>query len=201
MAMGLGSWRTKTKVVTDDWEEKAEKVLSNFNYTSPDEIDIYDICWRYGIKILPLDSPFIGDSIDYQSIQHLKAFSIPSDVGRRGTIFIKECLNSIEKKLLIAEEFCHIYSQYSSQLSADTYMIAKAEKQVKKMTAYLLMPKSFMEGIYDAALDEAVLISDIADYFVVTDEFAQYRLKLIFDRNINALYALRGKLGTLEWYE
>lgn len=188
-------------MTTDDWEEKAEKVLSNFNYTYPDEIDMFDICWRYGIKILPLDSPFLGDSINYQSIKHLKAFSIPGNVGRRGTIFIKESLNPIERKLLLAEEFCHIYSHYSSQLSADTYMIAKAEKQAKKLAAYLLMPKLFIEEIYDTALDEAVLISDIADYFVVTEEFAQYRLKLTFDRNINALYALRGKLGTLEWYE
>lgn len=68
------------------------------------------------------------------------------------------------------------------------------------MSAYLLMPDMFMGVIYDAAIDEAVLISDLADYFVVTEEFAQYRLKLTFNRSIGALYVLRGKLGTLEWY-
>ncbi|MDN8674730.1 hypothetical protein Q0N22_14970, partial [Staphylococcus aureus] len=85
----------------------------------PDEIDMYDICWRYGIKILPLDAPFIGELVDYQSISHLKALSIPKESGRRGTIFIKEGLDPIEKKLLLAEEFCHIYSHHSSQLRID----------------------------------------------------------------------------------
>lgn len=191
----------KLHTVTDDWEERAVKVLSNFNYAYPDEIDMYDICWRYGIKILPLDSPFICNSLDYQSISHLKALSIPGDIGRRGTIFIKEGLGPIEKKLLLAEEFCHIYSHHSSQLTIDKYSIGKTEKQAKKMAAYLLMPKMFMDTVYDAAIDEAVLVSDIADHFVVTEEFAQYRLKLIFNRTVDALYTLRGRLGTLEWHE
>lgn len=195
--MQLGQLHT----VTDQWEEKAQKVLSNFNYSYPDEIDMFDICWRYGIKILPLDSPFLGDSINYQSIKHLKAFSIPDDVGRRGTIFIREELDHIEKKLILAEEFCHLYSHYSSQLTTNKYRLEKAEKQAKKMAAYLLMPESFLNHIYDAALDEAVLISDIADYFVVNEEFAQYRLNLIFNRSVDALYAIRGRLGTLEWHE
>lgn len=185
----------------DEWEVRANKILSHFNYSYPDEIDIYDICWRYGIKILPLDSPFIGGLIDGDSINHLKAFSIPKSTGRRGTIFIKEGLDSIEKKLLLTEEFCHIYSHYSSQLSQDEYSIGKSEAQAKRMSSYILMPKMFLEDIYDAALDEAVLISDIADYFVVTEEFAQYRLELVFKRSIDALYAIRGKLGTLEWHE
>ncbi len=43
---------------TDYWEERANKVLSHFHYTYPDEIDMYDICWRYGTRILPLDKPF-----------------------------------------------------------------------------------------------------------------------------------------------
>lgn len=195
--MQLGQLHT----VTDNWEEKANKVLSNFDYSYPDEIDMFDICWRYGIKVMPLAPPFIDNSFDYQSIKHLKAFSIPKSVGRRGTIFIKEDLDHIEKKLLLAEEFCHIYSHYSSQLTTSKYHINKTEQQAKKMSAYLLMPELFMNTIYNTAIDEAVLISEIADYFLVTEEFAQYRLKLIFDRKVDALYSLRGNIGTLEWYE
>lgn len=188
------------QITSDDWEERAKKVLSHFDYSYPDEIDMYDICWRYGIKILPLDAPFV-EGLDYQSISHLKALSIPKDTGRRGSIFIKEGLDPIEKKLLLAEEFCHVYSHHSSQLSIDKHSMEKTEKQAQKMAAYLLMPNKFMETVYDAAFDEAVLIPDIADYFVVTEEFAHYRFELTFNRADDALYALRGKLGTFEWYE
>lgn len=187
--------------VADNWEERAKKVLSNFDYSYPDEIDMFDICWRYGIRVMPLAPPFVDDSFDFPSIKHLKAFSIPKSVGRRGTIFVKEELDHIEKKLLLAEEFCHIYSHYSSQLTVNKYHIGKTEQQAKKMSAYLLMPEIFLGAIYNAAIDEAVLISEIADYFLVTEEFAQYRLKLIFDRKVDALYSLRGNIGTLEWYE
>lgn len=190
----------KLQTYVDYWEERAEKVLSHFNYEYPDEIDIYDICWRYGVKILPLDAPFVEGVVDFQSIKHLKAFSIPKETGRRGTIFLKEGLGTIEKKLLLAEEFCHIYSHHSSQLSIDKYSVKKTEKQAKKMVAYLLMPNRFLCDVYEVAFNEAVLISDIADHFVVTEEFAHFRLELIFNRKVDAMYALKGKLGTLEWF-
>ena len=112
---------------TDYWEERAEQVLSHFHYTSPDEINIYDICWRYGIRILPLDYPFMDGSTEWEAIHNLKAFSVPKNRGRRGTIFIREGLNEIEKKLLVAEEFCHLYAHHSPQLSVDEYQLAKAE--------------------------------------------------------------------------
>ena len=94
---------------SDLWESHANTVLSHFKYNHPDEIDIFDICWRYGVSIEPLDSNYIQD-IDYDSISHLKAFSIPKSKGRRGTIYIQPELDAIEKKLLLAEEFCHVYS-------------------------------------------------------------------------------------------
>lgn len=190
----------RRRLKTDDWEMRAKKVLSNFGYRYPDEIDMYDICWRYGIRILPLDSPFINDLFDYESTCNLKAFSIPKGEGRRGNIFIKEGLGPIEKKLILAEEFCHMYSHYSSQLLIDKYLIGKTENQAMRMAAYLLMPSLFMNDVYDAASDQAVLISDIADYFVVTDEFASYRLGLAFNRRVDAVSTLRGKLATLEWF-
>lgn len=125
---------------------------------------MFETCWRYGIKVMPLAPPFVDNSFDYdyQSIKHLKAFSVPKSVGRRGTIFIKEDLDHIEKKLLLAEEFCHIYSHYSSQLTTSKYHINKTEQQAKKMSAYLLMPEMFLDAIYHTAIDEAVLISEVA---------------------------------------
>ena len=186
---------------TDYWEERAEKVLSHFSYTYPDDINIYDICWRYGIRILPLDRPFL-EHYKVELVEGLKAFSIPSNKGgRRGFIFVKEGLNEIEKKLLIAEEFCHLYAHHSPQLSVDKYVLAKNEQQAKRMSAYLLMPHRFMGQVYADSVDEAVLISDIADYFLVTEDFAHYRLELIFHHKVDAVIKHRGRLGTFEWLE
>lgn len=184
----------------DYWEERANKVLSHFKYSYPDEIDMYDICWRYGIQIKPLDAPFVND-VDYESIKHLKAYSIPKPQARRGMIYLKPGLETIEMKLLLAEEFCHLYSHYQSQLSVSPYKVAKAENQAKRMAAYLLMPARFFKDIYSAALDGPVLISEIADYFVVTEEFAQFRLRLVYNRKIDAFLTLKGKLGTVEWMD
>ncbi|QNK87793.1 ImmA/IrrE family metallo-endopeptidase [Sporosarcina sp. resist] len=160
-----------------------------------------DLCWRYGITILPLDAHFVEQFVDYESVSHLKSFSVPSSKARRGTIYIKENLGHIEKKLLLAEEFCHLYSHGASQLSIDKHSLSKLEKQAKKMSAYLLMPARFINSVYEAAYDEAVVISDIADYFLVTEEFAQYRLELIFNRKVDAFVSHWGMLGTFKWFE
>lgn len=182
---------------TDYWEERADKVLSHFSYTYPDEIDLYDICWRYGIRVLPLESPSIeGIAIN----KHLKAFSIPKDHARRGTIFIKDGLDAIENKMLLAEEFCHLYAHHQSHLSVDQYTIGKCENQAKRMSAYLLMPGEFIEDVYADAYEAPVVISDIADYFLVTDEAAAYRMELIFNHRVDVLLSTNGRLGTIEQF-
>ena len=188
------------QIYSDYWEERAEKVLSHFHYTFPDEIHMPDLCWRYGIRILPLDASFMdgyAENLDGQ----LKAVSFPSGTDRQGTIFIKEKLEPVEKKLLLVEEFCHIYSHQNSQTVLDKHQIGKLENQAKRMAAYLLMPERFIKVVYDSAYDEAVMISDIADYFFVTEEYAQYRMELIFDRRVHAVISHKGVLGTIEWFE
>ena len=67
------------------------------------------------------------------------------------------------------------------------------------MAAYLLMPERFICDIYKAAMDDAVLISNIADYFLVTYEFAHYRIELVFNHRVDAIASLSGKLRTFEW--
>lgn len=188
------------QIHTDYWEERADKILSHFNHEYPDDIDIAHICWLYGIRILPLDYEFLENcEVELESLEGLKAYSVPKGNDRQGTIFLKEHLPHVERKLLIAEEFCHLYAHYSPQLSVDEYVLAKNEQQAKRMSAYLLMPQHFINKVYDSAIDEAVLISDIADYFFVTEEFAQYRLELIFNHKVDAITSLRGKLRTFEW--
>ncbi|UQD52342.1 hypothetical protein C0971_10195 [Bacillus methanolicus] len=185
------------KTANDYWEERAEKVLSHFNYQYPDEIDMYEICWRYGIKIKPLDKLFLDTDIP----DGIKACSFPGKKGRRGVIYLSPGLDAIKKKLLLAEEFCHIYAHHISQLHMDNSFIAKTENQAKRMSAYLLMPTRFLEDVYVAAADQMVVISDIADYFVVTEEFARYRLKLIFNRRVDGFATIKNKLGCFEWFE
>lgn len=185
------------KTFHDYWEERAEKVLSHFHYRYPDEIDMYEICWRYGIRIMPLDKPFLDEEVP----EGIKACSFPGKKGRRGVIYLRSGLDAIEKKLLLAEEFCHIYAHHISQLNMDRSFIAKTENQAKRMSAYLLMPARFLKDVYVAAAEQAVLISDIADYFVVTEEFAQYRLELIFNRRVDGFVTIKNKLGSIEWFE
>jgi Zn-dependent peptidase ImmA (M78 family) len=184
----------KTKF--DFWEERAEKVLSHFQFASADEIDIIHICKRYGIKVLPLDVHFYDGDIE----DGIKAFSLPSSKGRKGVIYIQPGLNAIEKKLILAEEFCHIYAHYQCQLTLDKYSIGKLEAQAKRMATYLMMPKRFLEEVYLAAEEQTVLISDIADHFLVDEETAQYRLQLEFDRKVDVIGTVGGKVGFIEFF-
>lgn len=78
------------------------------------------------------------------------------------------------QKLLLAEEFYHVYANQILQLTSSETVIHKQEAQAKRMAAYLLMPERFICDVYEAALNEAMLISEIADYFLVADEFAHY---------------------------
>ncbi len=183
------------KTKSDYWEERAEKVLSHFQFASADEIDILHICKRYGIKVLPLDVHFYDGDIE----DGIKAFSIPSSKGRKGVIYIQPGLDVIEKKLILAEEFSHIYAHYQCQLTLDKHAIGKLEGQAKRMAAYLLMPKRFLEEVYLAAEEQAVFISDIADHFLVDEETAQYRLQLEFDRKVDVIGFVDGIIGTIEW--
>jgi hypothetical protein len=186
----------------DLWEQRANKVLSNFNYKYPDEIDINNICWRYGIRIKPLDVEMFPDLFTSGVVtNYTKAFSIPKDKGRRGTIYLMPRLDSVEKKIILTEEFCHIYSHHINQLSCDQHTLGKTENQARRMSAYLLMPTKFFDEIYVAAADQAIVVSDIADHFVVTEEFAHYRLELAFGHRVDALATIKGKLGTFEFLE
>lgn len=47
-------------------------------------------------------------------------------------------------------------------------------------------------------IKKPVLISDIADYFVVTEEFAHYRLELMFQHRVDGFISLRDRLGSIE---
>lgn len=78
----------KLHLTTDYWEERANRVLSRFNYGRPCEIDIYDICFKYGIQLRPLDEE---DNVK------LEAYSIAHPKARTGVIYLKESLSEVKK--------------------------------------------------------------------------------------------------------
>ncbi|MGG3802018.1 ImmA/IrrE family metallo-endopeptidase [Metabacillus fastidiosus] len=97
--------------------------------------------------------------------------------------------------MLLAEEFCHCYAHHISQIRADKHIVGKTEAQAKRMSAYLLMPAKFMENIYFTAAEEPVMISDIADYFAATEEFAH------FHHRVDGFSNVKGNVGSIEWLE
>lgn len=183
----------------DFWEKQANKALSHFSFRYPDEIDMYELCRRYGMKIKPLDPKYFDeDELEMINID-ADSFSVPKSKGRRGVIYLKPDLDSLTKKLLLAEEFCHLYTHYENQLWKNQYFVNKTENQALRMSAYLLMPARFMDDVYVAALDDRVLVSDIADYFVVPEEFAHYRLQLIFNQHVDMFASVSGQVGRVKW--
>jgi Zn-dependent peptidase ImmA (M78 family) len=187
----------KSKVDTnslDYWEERANKVLTNFSFMHPDEIDMYEIIRRYGMIIKPLDPNYFEG--DYDS--SLKAFSIPKEKGRRGLIYLNPELDPIEKKLILAEEFCHLYAHYHNQLFESKLIINKAEEQARRMSAYLLMPWIYFKRVFNDAMDQSVLVTEVADYFLVPEDFAHYRLELHFKHRVDGFAFVKGKMRTFE---
>jgi len=66
------------------------------------------------------------------------------------------------------------------------------------MADYLLMPSKFLLSVINTAVDQPVLISEIADYFVVTEQFAHYRMELAYSHCVDALINRKGELASLK---
>jgi Zn-dependent peptidase ImmA (M78 family) len=165
----------------DWWEERANQVLSNFKFNYPHEIDLYEICWRYGIKIKVLKDT-LSDNIE--------AFSISNNIRtQRGIIFIKKNLPVPLERVILAEEFCHLYSHYVDQTNVDVLEIGKTELQAKRMAAYILMPTHFLIKKLSVIHNHNYIVSEIAEHFIVTEEFANYRLKLFFSHHKPNIYS------------
>lgn len=163
-------------------------------YKYPDQIDVDDICWKYSIDIMPFDPIYCPDHYE----DGLKSFSTCNDLDRRGMIFLRSSLDRIERKEILAEEFCHVYIDTSNQLNCDSMQLIKSEKRAKRMAAYLLMPYFFLLDVMNLAYEQDLLVSEISDHFLVTEEFAHYRLELLLNHRVDHITNMNGKLGTLE---
>lgn len=174
---------------TDNLELKANQILSSFNFKYPDEIDIRSICFKNKVRIIPSDNEF--------------SFSVPfrTKKGGLGTIFLSTSENELIRKQILAHEFAHLTLHCSNQLNKKMYEVNKDENQANRMAAYLLMPMKFLSKIY-LSMDQPVDISEIADYFLVTDEFAQYRLSLLFNNQKVDMLAKdhKGRWGSIECF-
>jgi Zn-dependent peptidase ImmA (M78 family) len=170
----------------DMWEQLADKVLDNFRFKYPDEIDIEYICKRYGIRVY--------NNIDKSS------FSIPYDGDRRGLIYLAKGMDWIDRRIRCGEEFCHLYAHHSPQLHETRIVINKIENQAKKMSAYLFMPYRFLKEL-NLKENRGYLVSEIAEEFMVTEEMAHYRLELLYNRRIDMMAKFRGKVGTITMFE
>jgi Zn-dependent peptidase ImmA (M78 family) len=183
---------------TDPWEQHAYKVLAHFNYKYPDEIDMEEICWKYGIHIMPLEK----ELFDGEIIENMKAFSIARKNGKRGVIYLRNGLDPVERKVIIAEEFCHIYGDCSNQIIVDYLQLGRSEKQAKRMAAYLLMPFYFLIKVLQENFhNQSALVSEVADHFLVTEELAHYRLECLFQHRVDLVTHIYGKLGSIEWFD
>ncbi|WP_018925006.1 hypothetical protein [Salsuginibacillus kocurii] len=69
------------------------------------------------------------------------------------------------------------------------------------MAAYLLLPYRFLQDVYVSSSANPVLISEIADEFLVSEAMAHRRLELAFGHHVDAIVATDKFMGTIEYLE
>lgn len=151
------------------FEKMANKVLKNINFSHPCDIDLYELCELYGMKLLQYDY----EVADYAS-------SVFSSKGRRGVITLsKKISNEYKERVLLAEEFSHLYLHQIDQLTADKYQINKMENQAFKLASNILMPTEWLLNIevFPYLNQKFIMAEQVASEFNVTAEFAYARLK------------------------
>lgn len=155
----------------DYYEETAERILNNYKFDHPRNIDFYELCKQYGMKIT-------------KSKTDLNC-AIPANTGRKGIIVLNET-DWISERQILAEEFSHLYLHQMSQFSSDEIVINKTENQAFKLAANLLIPTNWLLDIevYPDKNEKTVLAAEVAEEFDVEPEFALRRLRLLSENYI-----------------
>ena len=150
----------------DPFEKMSLDILKNFSFNFPYEIDMYDLCDAYGMRVVP--SLFPGD-VNY---------AVSGKKGRRGVIHLCVVEESRIVRETLAHEFSHLYLHQMNQLLSSNVVTDKMEKQAFKLAANILMPTKDLLNIevYPDSNTTAFVASNIAEYFGVTTEFAYKRL-------------------------
>ncbi|MBW5468477.1 ImmA/IrrE family metallo-endopeptidase [Brevibacillus formosus] len=165
-------------------EERANKVLKKFNYKYPYQIDIEQVCDYYKIKIKPSPEPDLTYSV-------CTGF-------RKGFIFLPKTHDYVKFKELVGEEFGHLYLHTISQTQTTKCLLAQQERQAKNFSAYLYMPTKMLRDVI-ISYDQPVDITNLAEEFLVSEEFAYYRLSLIFPEKADAIARSKGGFGYIKW--
>ncbi len=168
--MVLGDFMARKRI--DPFEKMSKDILSNIEYNVPSEIDIYQLCRLYGMKV---NYSLIPEDINY---------TIPHKKGRRGVINLCVRETEQEERESLTHEFSHLYIHQISQLSQSSLMIDKMESQAFKLASNILMPSKELLNIevFPDLNTTYIIAEDIADYFNVTKEFAYKRL-VYFNEN------------------
>jgi hypothetical protein len=167
-------------------EDRANQLLARFHFTSPDQIDIEEICNYYKIKIRASTEPDL-------------TFSVCTGF-RKGYIYIQKGVNYLQFKELCGEEFAHLYLHTISQTQTTKQMHAKQERQAKDFSTFLYMPMKMLQEVV-LSYDQAVDISTLADEFLVSEEFVYYRLSLLFPDRVDAIARAKGRFGYVQWLD
>lgn len=152
-----------------DYEKIAENILKDFHFSHPSQLDIYDLCEHYGMRVSILES------------EDMHSHSIASGNGRKGIIFLERTNSIALERQILAEEFSHLYIHAKNQLFIDAHEINKMELQATKLAAHLLIPDKWLLNIqvFPEYNLMSILASDVANEFNVTPEFAYKRLKML----------------------
>lgn len=160
--------------LSDFYESTANNILKNVSFDHPREIDLYELCNFYGMKVVTS-----SDDVN---------FSVASNVDRRGVILLSRTNNKLERQHL-AEEFAHLFIHHKNQLTEAELSIKKLEVQAEKLASNILLPTEWLMNIevFPFRNEMRILASDIAEDFDVTPEYAFRRLKQL---NSNYLFGM-----------
>lgn len=167
-------------------EERANQLLTRFEFKYPDQIDIHEICNYYKIKIRASTEPDL-------------TFSVCTGF-RKGFIYIQPGVDYLQFKELCGEEFAHLYLHTISQTQTTKHLHAKQERQAKDFSTYLYMPMKMLQEVV-LSYDQAVDVTTLADEFLVSEEFVYYRLSLLFPNKVDAIARAKGRFGYVQWLE
>lgn len=105
----------------------------------------------------------------------------------KSIIVIDNRLDPRSKRQELTEEFCHALLHMGNQFNyCNTINMEKQENQAKRMAAYLLCPLHILKK-QSIPIDTYFVANELADFFGVTKEFMEYRLRLIFGQDLDVV--------------
>lgn len=159
-------------------EDKANAILMENYIEHPYEIDIETII-----------------DINYRNIKVFYADQDSKVIMKKNMaiIIVDNRLEYKKQREELAEEFCHVLLHCGNQINyKHNIILDKQEQQAKRMSAYLLCPLFILKTL-SIPIDTYCTIQELADIFNVSYEFMKYRLKLIWEQDLNLISIFNGE--------